>query len=61
MPEAYYELQGWDREKGWPTRERLEQLGLKEVAEELGQMGRLPRGTPLGKTARGSSIFRTER
>jgi aldehyde:ferredoxin oxidoreductase len=26
---------GWDEETGWPTRERLEALGLGDVAREL--------------------------
>ena len=32
--QAYYERRGWTRD-GIPTRERLERLGLKEVADEL--------------------------
>jgi aldehyde:ferredoxin oxidoreductase len=32
--QAYYERRGWNRE-GIPTRERLERLGLKEVADAL--------------------------
>jgi aldehyde:ferredoxin oxidoreductase len=30
--DAYYELSGWDLENGWPTRARLEALGLDDVA-----------------------------
>jgi len=30
-----YRLRGWDLETGWPTRERLEELGLRDVAIEL--------------------------
>ena len=41
MLDEYYEQRGWDRDTGFPTREKLEQLGLKEVAEELAGMGRL--------------------
>jgi aldehyde:ferredoxin oxidoreductase len=38
----YYDLNGWDKKTGIPTRARLEALGLKEVADELEQMGKLP-------------------
>ena len=31
----YYELRGWDKEKGWPTRAKLEELGLADVADTL--------------------------
>ena len=36
MLDEYYELRGWDLEKGWPTKEKLAELGLEEAAEELG-------------------------
>lgn len=42
MLDEYYELHGWERKSGWPTRETLEKVGLKEVAGILGQAGRLP-------------------
>jgi aldehyde:ferredoxin oxidoreductase len=32
----YYEKCGWDVETGWPTRDKLEELGLTWVADELG-------------------------
>jgi aldehyde:ferredoxin oxidoreductase len=38
--DAYYELSGWDLETGWPTRTRLEALGLDDVADALGSVGR---------------------
>ncbi|MFC2002252.1 aldehyde ferredoxin oxidoreductase C-terminal domain-containing protein, partial [Chloroflexota bacterium] len=41
MLDEYYEQRGWDKATGFPKREKLEQLGLKEVAEELTGMGRL--------------------
>lgn len=41
MLDEYYELVGWDKETGIPTRARLESLGLKDVAEELYGMGKL--------------------
>jgi aldehyde:ferredoxin oxidoreductase len=31
----YYQLRGWDEEKGWPTRERLAHLGLSDIADDL--------------------------
>ncbi|MGE5482540.1 MAG: aldehyde ferredoxin oxidoreductase N-terminal domain-containing protein [Bacteroidota bacterium] len=31
----FYKAEGWDTATGWPTRETLEKLGLKEVADEL--------------------------
>ena len=36
--DAYYKLRGWDK-KGIPEKERLESLGLKEVAEKLNKEG----------------------
>jgi len=35
MLSAYYEARGWDPETGKPTRERLSQLGLEDIAEDL--------------------------
>jgi aldehyde:ferredoxin oxidoreductase len=40
--DEYYDLNGWDRETGIPTRARLEALGLADVADELANMGKLP-------------------
>ncbi|MFC1912404.1 aldehyde ferredoxin oxidoreductase family protein [Chloroflexota bacterium] len=40
MLDEYYDLVGWDRETGIPTRKKLEELGLKEVADELESMGK---------------------
>ncbi len=42
MLDQYYELRGWDRETGIPTRAKLEEVGLRDVAEELESMGKLP-------------------
>lgn len=39
--DAYYELRGWDVANGWPTRAKLEELGLQDVAEELARTGKL--------------------
>jgi aldehyde:ferredoxin oxidoreductase len=37
----YYELRGWDRKTGIPTKAKLETIGLKFVAEELERLGKL--------------------
>jgi aldehyde:ferredoxin oxidoreductase len=42
LKDRYYELRGWDVNTGWPTRAKLEELGLKDVADELAGMGKLP-------------------
>lgn len=41
MLDEYYELRGWDKETGLPTRSKLEEVGLKEVADELEKYGKL--------------------
>jgi aldehyde:ferredoxin oxidoreductase len=41
MLDEYYELRGWQRETGYPTKEKLEQLGLSQAAKVLKDMGRL--------------------
>jgi aldehyde:ferredoxin oxidoreductase len=33
--DEFYDLQGWDRENGWPTQERLAALGLWDVYEPM--------------------------
>lgn len=33
--DEYYEARGWDLERGWPTPQRLQQLGLDQAVEEL--------------------------
>ncbi len=38
----YYTVRGWDLKTGTPTRKKLEELGLKEVADELERLGKLP-------------------
>jgi len=43
----YYNLRGWDSETGWPTRETYERLGLKEIADELEKMDKLPKRIKL--------------
>lgn len=42
MLDDYYEERGWDKETGNPTRQKLESLGLKSVADELEKIGTLP-------------------
>ena len=43
MLDAYYEARGWDVETGTPTREKLEELGLKNIADALAELNKLPR------------------
>lgn len=40
--DEYYTLRGWDVNTGVPKRGKLEQLGLKDVADELDRRGLLP-------------------
>lgn len=40
--EQYYQFRGWDVATGWPKRAKLEELGLKDVADELQALGKLP-------------------
>jgi len=42
LMDEFYELRGWDPKTGWPRRETLEKLGLKDVADELEKIGKLP-------------------
>lgn len=42
LVDLYYEERGWDKETGWPTRECYEKVGLKYVADQLEQIGKLP-------------------
>ena len=39
--DKYYELRGWNKANGWPTRSRLQELGLKQIADELEAIRRL--------------------
>jgi aldehyde:ferredoxin oxidoreductase len=50
MKDKYYTLRGWDIASGIPTQETLEQTGLKEIAQDLEKLGKLP-----GKVAAGRS------
>jgi aldehyde:ferredoxin oxidoreductase len=35
MLDEYYEESGFDKKTGWPTREKLEAIELKDIADEL--------------------------
>ena len=48
LMEEFYDLRGWDRETGWPRWETWERLGMKEVADELERLGKLPRSGTCG-------------
>jgi aldehyde:ferredoxin oxidoreductase len=39
--DSYYELSGWNPKCGWPTRSKLNALGLADVADELEDVGKL--------------------
>jgi len=41
MLDRYYELRGWNPTNGYPTRQKLESLGLADVADELQRVGKL--------------------
>jgi aldehyde:ferredoxin oxidoreductase len=43
LKDAYYEARGWDIATGRPTRKKLEELNLKDVADQLDKDGLLPR------------------
>ena len=40
--DEYYQLRGWDKESGIPSREKLVNLGLQDIADELRTLGKLP-------------------
>jgi aldehyde:ferredoxin oxidoreductase len=42
MLDAYYRVRGCDLETGIPTREKLEEVGLEDVADDLARRGILP-------------------
>jgi aldehyde:ferredoxin oxidoreductase len=33
--DGYYDERGWDIERGWPTKARLEALGMKDIANDM--------------------------
>ena len=40
--DEYYELRGWDKTRGVPTKKRLVELDLGNVADELSKPGLIP-------------------
>jgi len=42
MLDNYYELRGWDKKTGVPTRTKLEAIGLHSVVAQLEELGKLP-------------------
>ncbi len=42
--DEYYELRDWDKRLGLPTAEKLIELGLHDVANELIKLGKIPAG-----------------
>jgi aldehyde:ferredoxin oxidoreductase len=47
LVDNYYRLRGWDLKTGWPTRATYEKYGLKEIADELELLGKLPDSASL--------------
>jgi aldehyde:ferredoxin oxidoreductase len=48
LVDNYYRLRGWDLKTGWPTRATYEKYGLKEIADELELLGKIPDSASLG-------------
>lgn len=42
LVDLYYDSRGWDKKTGWPARDTYEKFGLKEIADELERLGKLP-------------------
>jgi aldehyde:ferredoxin oxidoreductase len=42
MLDDYYDERGWNIETGLPTREKLVELDLEDIADDLAQRGILP-------------------
>lgn len=42
IKDEFYQIRGWDIKTGWPTRAKLEELGLPDVAAQLNRLGKLP-------------------
>ena len=45
--DLYYDVLGWDKQTGWPTRETWEKYELGDVADQMETLGLLP---PSGRT-----------
>lgn len=58
--DLYYAQLGWDIATGWPTRRTYELLGLKEVADEMEALGKLPTKENTEKYVRKASPFTVE-
>jgi aldehyde:ferredoxin oxidoreductase len=43
LVDLYYKERGWDLSTGWPTRAAYEALDLKDVADEMESLGKLPK------------------
>ena len=41
VKDRYYELRGWDANTGVPGRAKLEELGMKDVADKLQSAGKI--------------------
>ncbi|MDP6778986.1 MAG: aldehyde ferredoxin oxidoreductase N-terminal domain-containing protein, partial [Candidatus Latescibacteria bacterium] len=48
LMDEYYDLRNWDRETGRPTRPELERLGLRGIADQLGDCDDLPEEVAAG-------------
>jgi aldehyde:ferredoxin oxidoreductase len=53
--DAFYALHGWDRERGWPTQTRLEELGIPDLYEPMLQ------GAARAQAARERTAPRSQR
>lgn len=42
LVDMYYDTRGWDKKTAWPYRETWEKYGLKDIADEMEQTGKLP-------------------
>jgi aldehyde:ferredoxin oxidoreductase len=49
LVDMYYDSRGWDRKTGWPYRETWEKYGLKDIADELEKLGKLPKRSAVTK------------
>lgn len=45
MKDEYYRLKGWDVKTGIPTRQKLKELGLKSVINDLKKLNKIPAET----------------
>jgi len=42
MLDGFYDLRGWNKETSWPTKKKLVELDLADIARELERHGKLP-------------------